>query len=138
MARFVLISSLFAVAFFWAPARLSATFTLGTSVIVNGGAESDAGANNYSTIVPPSDGWVSTGNFTVVRYGASGGFPTTGSPVPFSRGGNFFAGGPTNESSSARQFIDLTNGASIIDGGLALSISGAFSGASSTTVTRPR
>jgi hypothetical protein len=64
----------------------------GTNLVVNGDAEADVGSSSDSPVVKPT-GWTTTGNFTVVQYGASGGFPTLTSPGPDDRGKNFFAGG---------------------------------------------
>lgn len=65
-------------------------------------------------MVPPP-GWTTTGNFTVVEYGAPGGFPAPNDPGPPSRGANFFAGGVSNGLSEASQVIDLSSIASAVD-----------------------
>lgn len=87
-----------------------------TNLIVNGDAESDIGGNGFSIIAPA--GWTTTGNFTVVKYDSSGGFPLSSSPGPIDRGNNFFAGGPSNSFSSALQTIDISSSAADIDTGL--------------------
>jgi hypothetical protein len=91
---------------------------IGTNIIVNGDAESDIGAPNAVAIVSPSAGWTLVGDFTVVQYGALGGFPNATSPGPSSRGLNFFAGGPNNIFSSAEQTVDVSTDAALIDSGL--------------------
>ena len=88
---------------------------LETNLIANGGAESGAGSSDGSVVAVPS--WITTSNFTVVIYGAPGGFPAAASPGPPDRGLNFFAGGPTNAGSTASQTIDTTADAAQIDAG---------------------
>jgi hypothetical protein len=70
------------------------------NLIKNPGAESGTGSSDGSVV--PVPGWTETngGSFTAVKYGASGGFPTSTSPGPAKRGHNFFAGGPGDESDS--------------------------------------
>jgi hypothetical protein len=84
-----------------------------TNLIVNGDAESTAGAANPSAVVKPS-GWATTGEFTAVQYGASGGFPDKTDPGPTDRGKNFFAGGNA-PLSTATQTIDVSSGSADID-----------------------
>lgn len=86
-------------------ARAQATGQPGGELIFNGDAEADVGAASNSEIVKPT-GWVTTGEFTAVRYGASGGFPDANAPGPDQRGSNFFAGGNAAVS-TATQTIDL-------------------------------
>ncbi len=109
-------------------AALPAQAQFGTNRVVNGDAE--AGAGSPSGDVVPVPGWTTTsGNFTAVQYGASGGFPAVTDPGPANRGSNFFAGGPDAASSSAFQFISLTPNASVIDAGQAsFTLSGYFGG----------
>jgi len=57
----------------------------GINLVTNGGAEADVGAPDSSHVVKPT-GWTTTGQFTAVQYGASGGFPDTTSPGPADRG----------------------------------------------------
>lgn len=98
-----------------APVAASASI-FGSNLIVNGDAESGAGAlNDSSTVAVP--GFVTVGNFTAVVYNAPGGFPVTGDPGVSAGGANFFAGGPNNANSSASQAIDLSSGAAFIDTG---------------------
>jgi hypothetical protein len=86
------------------------------NLVLNGGAESNVGASNNSTVVKPTD-WTTTGDFTALQYGATGGFPTSTSPGPSDRGKNFFAGGEA-ATSTAKQTISLTKYAAGIDAGL--------------------
>jgi hypothetical protein len=88
--------------------------TFGTNLIVNPGAE--AGAGSATGDVVPVPGWTTTGNFTVVPYGAVG-FPIPPTSLIGSVGNNFFAGGPNNDVSSASQTIDLSSIAEVIDAG---------------------
>lgn len=79
--------------------------------------------------MPDVPGWTANGNFTVVEYGAPGGFPSSSDPGPPDRGQNFFAGGENNESSSASQAIDVSTEASQIDAGnVAFELSGYLGG----------
>lgn len=86
-----------------------------TNLIVNPDGELGAGSTNGDVLAVP--GWTATGNFTVVQYGASGGFPTTLDPGPSNRGNNFFAGGPSNSFSSASQKLDVTFASATINEG---------------------
>ncbi len=100
----------------------------GSNIIINGNAEvGSASGNGYTVVAVP--GWTTSGNFTVVNYNTSGGFPTYTDPGPANRGSNFFAGGSNNGSSSATQIIDLSGSASIIDtGNVGYDLSGYFGG----------
>ena len=106
------------------------TSLFGTNLIVNGNAEQGTGSSDGSVV--PVPGWTVPGNLTAVQYqpdGSSTMFPTTSSPGPSDRGANFFAGGPNNHSSEARQFIDLAPVATTIDrGGVAVRFQGSFGG----------
>jgi hypothetical protein len=105
----------------------AARIVLGSNLILNGGAEGSPGATNGSTILPPAD-WSASPGFTVVQYGASGGFPSATSPGPASRGVNFFAGGPSVAQSTATQRIDVSALAATIDQRATYSVSGYFGG----------
>ncbi len=83
------------------------TNSLGKNLIFNGDAEAGPGAPDDSTIVA-APGWTGSEKFTVVQYGASGGFQDDGSPGPKDRGKNFFAGGPNSEQSTAKQTINVS------------------------------
>jgi len=98
------------------------------NLIVNGDAEAGVGSSSgFDVVVVP--GWTTSGNFTVVVYGAPGGFPTATDPGPSDRGRNFFAGGPNNASSSASQIIDVSDGAAAIDAGaVTVTLSGFLGG----------
>ncbi|MBZ5603240.1 MAG: PEP-CTERM sorting domain-containing protein [Acidobacteriia bacterium] len=90
---------------------------LGTNAIVNGDAESGVGSTDGS-VVASIPGWSTlNGNFTVVQYGAAGGFPLSTDPGPADRGSNFFAGGPGTGLGSGDQFLDASNLAAQIDAG---------------------
>jgi hypothetical protein len=103
--------------------------TFGTNIIANGDAESGIGSNDGS-VVASIPGWVTlNGNFTVVQYGASGGFPTLSDPGPASRGNNFFAGGPGTGIGSGDQNVDVSSIATQIDAGtVTFVMSGYFGG----------
>jgi hypothetical protein len=72
--------------------------------------------------------------FTAVAYGASGGFPLSSSPGPKHRGKNFFAGGPSGNTSGASQTDSLKAYARLIGKGKAkFTLSGWLGGFSSQT-----
>jgi hypothetical protein len=104
----------------------AAAVSFGTNLIVNGNAEAGAGSSDGSVVAVPS--WTTTSNFTVVQYGASGGFPTATDPGPADRGLNFFAGGPDNDSSSASQSIDVSGSPEIAAGAVTFTLSGFLGG----------
>ncbi|BAY24195.1 hypothetical protein NIES2100_39880 [Calothrix sp. NIES-2100] len=108
--------------------------TLGTNLIVNSDAEQGVGdgvGNAVGTDIPAIPGWTKTGDFSVLKYGATGfdfvnplgntvsvsGLPDANSPGPTNRGLNLFYGGGSRGSSSASQLIDVSNLSSIIDAG---------------------
>ena len=112
------------------PCPLVAAPVFGSNLIANGDAEAGSGSANGGVVVVPS--WATTGSFTVVQYGASGGFPLSTDPGPASRGANFFAGGPTSATSGAVQLIDVSTVAGTIDaGGVTFDLSGFLGGFSS-------
>lgn len=88
------------------------------NLLANPGADAGAGAGNAltQTAVP---GWTTTPTLTAVRYGASGGFPGTTEGRRIGGGPNFFAGGPANSSSTARQTVSVAGRAAEIDAGVA-------------------
>lgn len=96
-----------------APATQAAGL-FGSNLIANGDAEANTGSTS-GNVIGPISGFVTTGNFTIATYGASGGFPLAGDPGPLNRGLNFFAGGPSNPESTATQVINLSAGAGAID-----------------------
>jgi hypothetical protein len=70
--------------------------------------------------------------FTAVAYGAAGGFPASSSPGPKHRGKNFFAGGPSGNTSGATQSDSLKADAKLIASGHAkFQLSGWLGGFSS-------
>ena len=98
----------------------------GSNLIVNGNAEAGIGSSDGSVVAVPN--FTTTGNFTVVQYAAGNGFPAPTDPGPVARGLNFFAGGPTNASSSASQLINLLPESSVINAGGASFTLSAFLG----------
>jgi hypothetical protein len=101
----------------------------GRNLVLNGDAEAGRGAPDASSTARPLPGWNATGNFTAAQYGGSGGLPAKTDPGPPKRGKNFFAGGPSNASSSAEQMIDVSAGATAIDaGGVKYKLSGYLGG----------
>ena len=64
----------------------------GVNLVTNGDAEEGFGSSDATKIVAPT-GWQTTGEFTVVQYGAKGDFPDISTPGTANRGLNFFAGG---------------------------------------------
>jgi hypothetical protein len=90
-----------------------------SNLILNPGAEAGPGSPTGG-VVPVPDWTVTTGTgFTAVKYGASGGFPTSTSPGPAKRGTNFFAGGPDSDNDVAVQVISLSPYVSAIKAGKA-------------------
>jgi len=117
-----------------APAKVKKTANL----IKNPGAESGNGSSNGSVMHIPN--WTTTGA-TAVKYGATGGFPTTQTPGPPKRGTNFFAGGPhaAEDVESVMQTVALNTYATKIDAGkvkftIAAWLGGSGSDADSATV----
>jgi hypothetical protein len=115
MAALTACLSVMVVGAFTSSSVLAAPSLYGANLIVNGDAEADAGAAGSSTIVKPAS-WTSTGEFTAVKYGASGGFPDAKAPGPKERGANFFAGGNVAKSTGT-QSVDLSAGSTDIDAG---------------------
>ncbi len=105
----------FLTATFAAGGNAQAPSIFGRNLVVNGGAESDVGAPDNSKVVKPSN-WTTTGEFTVVQYGAAGGFPDKTSPGPADRGKNLFEGGNVVKS-TASQMISLKGAATEIAAG---------------------
>jgi hypothetical protein len=97
-----------------APASAGAVVP-GGNLVVNPGAEGGTGSPDAGGVVPPP-GWVVTGPFTVVQYGAPD-FLTAADSARLGGGANFFAGGPTNPASAAAQTIDVSQAAPEIDAG---------------------
>jgi hypothetical protein len=84
------------------------------NLIVNGNAE--LGASDFTGQPVTVPAWVATGPFTVVPYGAAGGFPTPTDPGPPDRLNQFFAGG-NGALSTASQDIDVSGNAADIKPG---------------------
>jgi hypothetical protein len=105
---------------FSSPAAASATVSAApVNLIADPSAERavpDSGGGKV-----PVPGWkIASGSmFTAVAYGAAGGFPTPTSPGPKSRGKNFFAGGPSGNTSGASQIDSLVRYATPISRGKA-------------------
>ena len=98
------------------------------NLIRNGDAEDSAGSPTGAVVGSPH--WtVTAGTFTVVQYGAPGGFPIVGTDIiPATHGYNFFAGGVA-ASSQATQMITVTPGSPVIDTGtVRYFLSGDFGG----------
>ena len=85
------------------------------NLVQNPGGEADQGANNSSTVVPPQ-GWVTTGTFSVVKYGAPD-FLTTAFAAQIGGGSNFLSGGRNAPVSTATQTIDVSGAAAEIEAG---------------------
>jgi hypothetical protein len=102
-----------------------AQIILNQNSIVNPGAESGSASADGNDVLSVL-GWITTGNFTAVQYGASAApvvAPNLGS------GPNFFAGGPNIGTDDATQILDASNLASAIDAGtLRYALSGYFGG----------
>lgn len=110
--------------------------TLGQNLIVNGDAEQGLGdsiGNAVGADIPLIPGWTTSGNFSVLEYGATGfeftnglgnvvrvNLPDVNVPGPDERGKNLFFGGASRASSSASQSIDVNSLASVIDAGKAV------------------
>src|SRR3954453_12007673 len=96
------------------------------NLLANPGAEAGAGTDDGSGVAIP--GWAVEGNLTAVKYGASN-FITTEDGVRLGGGANFFAGGPSNETSAASQSVSVTSAATEIDaGGVTMTLSGLLGG----------
>jgi hypothetical protein len=97
------------------PALCAIAGTLfGRNLIVNGDAEAWVHASGATYGTPA--GWTTTGSFTVVAYGAPGGYPKDSSPGSPQRGKAFFSGGHA-PLSTASQTISLAAAANVIDAG---------------------
>ena len=85
----------------------------GVNLIVNGDAEAGPAASPVGAPITPP-GWTTTGGFTVVAYGTTGGYPSSTDPGPPDRGQKFFAGGNA-ATSSVFQTIDVSANSADID-----------------------
>ncbi|AFY51246.1 hypothetical protein Nos7524_5534 [Nostoc sp. PCC 7524] len=109
--------------------------TLGQNLIINGDAEQGLGdpiGDAVGADIPVILGWNTSGDFSVIKYGATGfnfvnafgnlvsvTLPAVGVPGPSNRGQNLFFGGASRASSSASQDMDVNSLASVIDTGKA-------------------
>ena len=102
------------------------------NLVKNGSAELGAAVTTTSGVTKTIPGWVQRGNFTVVKYGAPGGFPDAAVSTTVTGGKNFFAGGPANPKSGATQVIKVGSRAAMIDAKkLTATLSGYLGGFSS-------
>lgn len=106
---------------------------LGQNLIVNGNAEQGLGdfiGNAVGADIPAISGWNTTGDFSVLVYGATGfsfvnalgnvanvTLPAVDVTGPGDRGQNLFFGGAERSASSAAQSIDVTSLTAVIDAG---------------------
>jgi uncharacterized protein (TIGR03437 family) len=89
---------------------------LGTNLIVNGNAELGT-AGTATTAVTSIPGWTkSSGSANVLPYTITG-FLVQGNPAPLDHGFQYFAGAPSDRTSTLTQNIDVSSGASTINGG---------------------
>jgi hypothetical protein len=97
-----------------------------TNLLVNGNSE--AGPNSPGGTPVSVPGWTTSSAFTVVPYGAMGGFPQASDPGPPNRGVQFFAGGNA-ATSTATQDLDVSaNSANINSGIVRYNLSGWLGG----------
>lgn len=106
-----------------------ATPGAGKNLIVNGNAEQGQGVNDVNGVAAEIPGWTRKGKFTVVKYGAPGGFPEAKVSTTVAGGKNFFAGGPANPGSAISQDNNVTSKKGLIDAGkLKATLSGYIGG----------
>ena len=96
-----------------------ATPGAGKNLIVNGNAEQGQGVDDASSSSTDIPGWTRKGEFTLVEYGAAGGFPDATVQSAVKGGKNFFAGGPANPGSAVSQDVSVASKAALIDSGKA-------------------
>jgi hypothetical protein len=87
------------------------------NLIKNGGADLGPAVSDASSVVSTIPNWTRTGSFTVVKYGAPGGFPDAAVSQTIGGKTNFFAGGPSNPKSGATQVVNVTRYKAAIDAG---------------------
>ena len=91
---------------------------LGINLIVNPGAESSVGVADFGNAIAAPAGWLTTSNFTAVKYTAPGEAVLDTSDAALIGGGsNYFSGGPNNALSSATQRISFDDLAADVDAG---------------------
>jgi hypothetical protein len=95
----------------------SASSSLAPNLLKNGGADLGPAVSDASGVVATIPSWTRTGSFTVVKYGAPGGFPDATVSQTIKGRANFFAGGPSNPKSGATQVVDVTRYKAAIDAG---------------------
>ena len=89
------------------------TVPYGINLLINSNAEDGSASPDADSV--PVPGWQTSGGFTVVPYGAPGGYPAIVDTPP-SGMKQFFAGGRPDVSTAAQE-IDLSANASDIDTG---------------------
>jgi hypothetical protein len=106
------------------------------NLVVDPGAERAKPDTDGGQVKVP--GWtiVKGSMFTAVKYGAEGGFPDKHSPGPKHRGKNFFAGGPSGNTSGASQLDSVTAYQHMIRAGNARFTLSAFLGGFSSQTDR--
>ena len=110
---------------FLIPQRAKAV-SYGVNLVVNGNAESGSSSAVGNPVSVP--GWTVSSAFTVIPYGAPGGYPSASDPGPPDRLGQFFGGGNAAVT-TATQEIDLSaNAADINQGNVTFNLSGYFGG----------
>ena len=82
------------------------------NLIVNGNAEAAIGSVDGTPVSTP--GWTSVGEATAAQYGVNG-WPALTDPGPADRGSNLFSGGPSEDTSSLSQTVNVSQFASLID-----------------------
>ena len=87
------------------------------NLLKNGNAERGPAVADAASVVEEIPGWTRTGNFTVVKYDAPGGFPEAAVSTKIAGGNSFFAGGPANPNSGASQTVSVASRATAIDAG---------------------
>src|SRR5215831_5967538 len=98
-----------------ATAGASGQSIFGRNLIVNPGAEAgDVSLPQYTGPVPSIPDWNRAGKTDVIPYGR---FMDLSHLAPLNHLNNYFVGGWSNASSTISQEIDLSAGASTIDGG---------------------
>src|SRR5450631_767101 len=108
------------------PCPQAQAVSYGVNLLVNGNAESGTSSATGNPVVVP--GWTTSSFFTVVPYGAAGGYPTSSDPGPPDRANQFFGGGNA-AASTASQEIDVTaNAADINQGNVIFDLRGYFGG----------
>jgi hypothetical protein len=101
------------------PAAAISRASAPVNLIGDPGAEHAKPVSSGCKVAVP--GWTTAKGsmFTAVAYGASGGFPSAGSPGPANRGKNFFAGGCSGSTNSASQIDSLASYTKLINSGKA-------------------